>query len=566
MTVIRKNLWFDIPPMKGEETPYQKPKVGQVSFVFKFQEPSKDFNFSPQINEFWKQILGPDSKIQFTDIFDKVTYCNNPGILMSAYSTNYQSEDQLALDLLQLVSAFNKILPAGKITAYLSDAKLDPKKFIKELQSPTAELFDSILILTHHVIKQVKEYSLQMEVISRTASALIPETLIQELPQRKYITTLAVLPLQMSDSRMVWIVIHRDSTFQLLDMNNNIPILDCDPNETNVTETDGVLLIGSSFSCSFMSEQARKIYTEANEQKGDLLLTFVKCFPEVVKYKDQLPQVFFDQFNRIIGATDFDFVRAFSKQASISGAAGRSANSQLLSILTNAGNITALTRFFFGIQIQHTISANVILRDSSPATLLFSTLSSYFGGSFADSVINSLLSPDVSLTDSVISLIHLLPLVPQQIKFMEAIVFRAARRKFPDGLVPLLAVGSMFMLRYLIPKLSTVSIEATQKGQKIMMAFVFHRSPDFSLTDEQYREIAESDLHITNYGSVSFPVEASKSTQVIESCAEWSKQLIDIISNRPAEHPLYWSVLELLENSFTGEEDLLTELTTHSLF
>ena len=566
MTVIRKNLWFEIPPMNSEETPYEKPKVGRVSFEFQFQDPSKNPTFAANIDDLWHQILGSDSQINFTNVFERVRTCNNPGILMSAYSPNYQSEDPLALDLLQLISKYNLILPPKKIFACLSSPQLVPQEFIKELPSPSAELFDSVLTLTHHVLFIVKEYNLKMEVISRTASALVPDVLIAEIPQRNYITTTAVLPLQMSDGRRIWLSIQRDQTIQLIEMGSGVPFLDCKPQETNVTINDGVILIGSSFSCKFLTDDGADIYQEALNQTVDPMITFLRCMPGIAKFKGNVPQVFTDQFTKIIGANDFDFVRAFGKQACMNGAAGRSANSELLFILASTGNITILARYLFGEQIRRTVTSNVLLRDSSPSTLLFSTLANYFGGSFADSVTDSILNANSTINDSVISLLHMFPLVPQQIKYIESVVFRATRRKFPDDLMPLFAVGSMFMLRFLIPKLSAVSIEATQKGQKIMNAFVFHRSPEFSLSDEQYREIAESDIQLTNFHAVSFPVEAKQFDQVLTSCADWYKDIIEIISNRPAEHPIYWSVRELLENAFVGDEDLITSLSTHSLF
>ena len=566
MSVIRKNLWFEIPPMKGEETPYEKPKVGRVSFEFQFQDPNKNPTFSPQIDEFWKQILGADSTISFTNVFERVKTCNNPGILMSAYSPNYQSEDQLALDLLQLVSKYHLIIPPKKLLTCLSSPNLIPQDFIKELPSPSAELFDSVLTLTNSVLYQVKEYVLKMEVLSRTAAALIPDILMTEIPKRNYITTVAVIPLQMSDGRKIWLAIQRDQTIQLIEMGSGVPFLDCKPQETTITINNGVILIGSSFSCRFLTDNGADLYQEALDQKNDLLITFMKCLPGIAQFKENVPQVFTDQFTKIVGANDFDFVRAFSKMASINGPAGRAANSELLFILSSTGNITILARYLFGEQIKRTVSSNVILRDSSPSTLLFSTLSNYFGGSFADSVTDSVLNANSSIQDSVVSLLHMFPLVPQQIKYIESVVFRATRRRFPDDLIPLFAVGSMFMLRFLIPKLSSVSVEATQKGQKIMNAFVFHRSRDFSLSDEQYREIAEADIQLTNFHSVSFPVEATQFDKVLTCCSDWNQDIIGIIANRPTEHPIYWSVLELLENASIGEEDLITRLSTNSLF
>ena len=66
--------------------------------------------------------------------------------------------------------------------------------------------------------------------------------------------------------------------------------------------------------------------------------------------------------------------------------------------------------------------------------------------------------------------------------------------------------------------------------------------------------------------STTFSVEKVPFNDMYDFIKEHNKTIIDRLMNRPAEHPLYWSILDLIEGAFTGDEDFLSLLSTHSVF
>ena len=126
----------------------------------------------------------------------------------------------------------------------------------------------------------------------------------------------------------------------------------------------------------------------------------------------------------------------------------------------------------------------------------------------------------------------------------------------------------MLMLRFLMPSAITSSKE-TKLAQKLMNAFVFHQNEDEILEENDFKLIAECILGMIEINKTPFPF--NKMNQdiniILEGLNNLNNDINDIIKNQSIlnEHPLMWSILELLENIFIIKDDFNLLLSTHSI-
>lgn len=560
MSVIRKDLPFQIPPMKGEDIPYVKPKVEQVSFRFKFIKSSKNIQFPPKINHYWNEILNGTIHTKFTDLFEQVKKCDNPALLMSAFSDAYQSESQLSLDLLTLVQNYTKVLPPQKLHTIFTPTHLNLKDFLAELPSPCKELFSSIVELTHVIIDNLPNYNDKMEVLSRTASALIPKSYKDEMIARPFLTILCLFPISDSNNQKYWLILNRDQTVQILNMvtKNVEKQFSLENVIVEVSTSDNSIEFEKYGSFKFTSPNMASIWKDAFNETNDALVNFLGCIPAIVQYKEHIPSIFYDQMRNLINSDVYDFTRCFGQVAVTK--VGKAAFSNLLQYILYCGNVSTLVRYLFGIQITATVAENTIFRETSACSVLFSLIAENYGFDFIEQIVSKAAkAPNrKECAEIICDGMHLLP---PQIRYLLAAVFRSTRRKFPDRLVPLFAISSMFMLRFVSPQL--IMKGATRLAQMTMKAFVFYNGEEGApkeddIPQELYKKIAETYANVIQYEDPAYHVAEPNIGDIVADIATHNKELLDHLKKKPQEHPLYWSMLELLENVFIGEEDLMT--------
>jgi hypothetical protein len=139
--------------------------------------------------------------------------------------------------------------------------------------------------------------------------------------------------------------------------------------------------------------------------------------------------------------------------------------------------------------------------------------------------------------------------------------YRAARRKFPEGLVPMIAVSSILMLRFLMPQFALSYASSSRLGQKFLTAFVFGKPPEEEVEEQTFRKIAEFLLDIS---SVDKTCESCENIEKREcnlcSLLQFTADNLTMVMSaleraENDDHALVWSILELLENVVSAPED-----------
>ncbi|EAY19889.1 hypothetical protein TVAG_129970 [Trichomonas vaginalis G3] len=561
MTVVRKDIGFTIPPMKGEETPYVKPTYEQVNFRFRFQRPPRKVQFSPDIDEYWNQFIKDSPKLSFTDLYERVKSCTNPSSIMAAFSDSNVSDNQLTSDLMRLIQCYPDILPPNKLNVSLSPIKLTAAQFTLEFPPRIANVFNSIISLTQVILDRLPTYEQKMEVISKTALGLLPKTFKEQLKTRPFLTILCIFPVIDEAGKKNWIIIKRDRTVNLVDMDTNkvVKTFSLEGIIEDINFKENTISFEGFGVYKFTNQNSICIWKDAQNDNSDVLVTLLSCIPVMMEFKDKIPSIFYDQMKNLISNDVYDFVRAFGTVAV--SKPGKKAFINLVQYVLYSGTVTTLVRYLFGTQIKNTIAENTIFREASACSVLFSMISDNYGYDFIDKTVNKAANCQ-SKIETVEIITRDYGNLPLQMKNLISATFRATRRKYPDRLVPLLAISSMFMLRFISPVMANMG--KTKLAGDAMKAFVFFNSKDKSEEEfpkEIFTRIAEQYISNLGYSDSTYHFAEANLEEIVADCATYNKEICDNLKRKPTEHPLYWSMLELLENCFIGDEDLMTVLS-----
>ncbi|KAH0794766.1 hypothetical protein GPJ56_001313 [Histomonas meleagridis] len=582
---MRGKLSFNLKPMstyKGNQ--YVKPTVEQISFKLDFSNLTEIHTvIPPNADEAWKTICDPAEFVTFTDLVDRVEKCKNPSHILSVFDIENQMYEKslLTIELSRHLSYICRIIPPAQFKNFFSKTRLDVNSLLSSLNQNEATCFNCSIQLLYRIISVIPEYEQKKMVLKSFAKLLIPHSLVEKRKTRSYITFLTFLPVNDSNGIKQWLCVHRNlnncrtylrggkndvlSNFSLDQLRPVITGNQISFYPRNVTNAQALL------SFEFITEDGAQFWEDAiSNTFSDPLICFLNCIPHVMQYISEVPDDFYQQFEKILEASDMDLVRGIFNgiPATLSGDAKQGVDT-ILTILANCGTLANFFRSAYAQAVETTIFPSTIFRENSPATFCSTLTFTQFGDEFSTSLIYALYSKYPNLEDAINAIINFDKPVPPILTFIFSCAFRSTRRKFPDNLTPLIAVNSILMLRYLLPKLSMISRQASQFGQRILNAFVFHKVPDDPLNEQVYRKIA---LYTSN---ISHPKKVGKNelptpqiSIVLNMFVNNSKQIMEELNTvLEGENQTVWGVLEFLENIFAGvEENYETLISKSTIF
>jgi hypothetical protein len=214
----------------------------------------------------------------------------------------------------------------------------------------------------------------------------------------------------------------------------------------------------------------------------------------------------------------------------------------------------------FNTEIHPLRDSQTILRESSAATFCSSIFLTSLGARFCNGVLQKLINEVTDVRDGLQAMRDLKDRIVPELRMVFESCFRATRRRFPGELVPVMAVSSILMLRFLMPQFAVSFPEASRLGQKMLTVFVFSNPPGEDIEEEVFRKIAKFLLEISTVGMETdycgfteakdcelgeLLYFASKNSRLIVSAMEGKKK---------DNHTLVWVILELLENVLSKPE------------
>jgi hypothetical protein len=160
----------------------------------------------------------------------------------------------------------------------------------------------------------------------------------------------------------------------------------------------------------------------------------------------------------------------------------------------------------------------------------------------------------------------LLQKIPAMNRFILRTAFLTARRKYPENLVLLKAISGVLMLRYVMAEVSQQLPERIPMLQHITNIVFFKqetRQPGCDVRD--FRTIAEFLLDLIKLKANSIRQEGFAIDQFVDSVTIVVDNVLVFLKKRQQEHPIIWSIQELLETVFTIAEDDCKERVVGSI-
>ena len=571
MTLIRRRLPFEILPMKGEESPYIKPQIEQINFELLFNSPlGNEYKLKKEVDSLWMDLFKGNRRVSYKDICERIISCDDSSIIFASYSAQNCSENPLTLDLLLFLSHFSKIIPATYANTFFSQANMDMKKFLSSLPPNNSDLMLSVINITHMVLSKITDYKSKIEVLKRTSELLVPCAL-KETSNPEVLLCLPVLSLDKSHH---WLFLYPNEKIKILFGESHQVVhefslkeLSFQINNLQITFLSANKM--ASFSYSFCSSNSLYLWDQAIQHPQSWILTITGCIPEIMKFKSHIPPQFKEHFMKILSSSDLGLASLFAEACSRKISSNRESFSSFINLLLEAGQFIPFIRYSLGIKVDITNSENTIFRDTSPITITFSSIAKKFGDDFLNNVFNVMDKCNGDLKSAIDAVLSQKDKICPQLKYLCSQIFRSTRRKFPKRLVPLFATSGMIMLRYLMPAAITTK-SGNKIAQKLMNAFVFHQNEDEKLDETVFRSIAEFIFDIITYENITYPFYRNDYDliKVLEAFAEMSNDFELIhqeISKVSIEHPMMWSILELLETTLKEFDDFSCHLSTHIL-
>jgi hypothetical protein len=183
-------------------------------------------------------------------------------------------------------------------------------------------------------------------------------------------------------------------------------------------------------------------------------------------------------------------------------------------------------------------------------------------------VADILLQNSDSLATGVRQIIASVDHITPALRLVYSACFRATRRKYKEKLLPIITVSSFLMLRFLLPQFAMMGPEASKLGQKMMNIFVFKVLPEIRDDKELPKLIGDFLLEISKVLPGDVALTPGDNTKILQFCAENAPMLAERLEIAKAEdeHPLHWSVLELLETGIFGVREDYTSMLEGKAF
>jgi hypothetical protein len=515
----------------------------------------------------WRSISDPHDPVTFSQLLSRVTRNPNPAAILSSFGLAPPIRHILSTELRRHLSYLGQILPPPSFLSFISEICLDLDSFVRSLPDPSGPLLVCALHLLFAILNSIQNDATKHEIMERFSLLLVPKELLVERSkaQRPALQYLCFLPVESAKDGKQWMALCADyNKVQMFSMSKPSEAENSFTLEEVTSDLFGVEISFTSgtkpvSTYSFGSKVAAQIWEDAVARKGrDPLFHFISCLPHVFESVEYAPAEVFGQLSELLIAPDMVFLHAFMKAAATRGQeVSKGAVVSVLARINDAGMLAPWFRAVFSIEIKWLRSTTTLFRESSAASISSGVYLATLGTEFSKMVADILLENSSQVDTGIRKIIGALDKVPPVLRLVFSACFKGTRRKFQDKLVPLLAVSSFLMLRFLLPYLAMISPAASKLGQKLMSVFVFRKLQDEHLGEDIPRLIGEYLVEISHAKDMTVELPPYNAKKVLQFCAENAPLVADRVDLAIGEdeYPLHWSILELLETAIFGTRE-----------
>ena len=516
----------------------------------------------------WKTIANPTEPCTYTALMNYVQRCTDKGELLQAFGLRPASTALVATVLRRHLKYVSKIIPADGLQALSGEIILTLENLNAHLDTQQQALFQLAILILWRVLAFFDDTDTRILLIKQFSEMLVPDVLESEFrnPQRPYLKYLTFIPVE-ENGAQVWLaletnrkIVHvmktgatpQDQTYELSELNCSVFA-----NEVMFVQKDQVDPF-MTFTCRSMDEG--QVWKDAIEGRGDdSMLCFTQCIPFVVPYGSAAPKEFYECFRALLQADDHDFAIAIANMAAT---VEDRVVVAILSCGQKYGFLPSYFRQLLGEYVFAMKTTDTIFRENSALMVSCSKFLGLAEKEYAGTVVKSLEAHRDDVRQCITDIVTLSSNVSPNIAFLLSTVFRAVRRRYSNRILPLMAVGSILMLRLLAPTLTLTNAtsENTQLGGKLMNAFVFAKTNKANLAEEDFKCIAKFLATLTSEkeGTLQYPVMDDDEGPLLRFCQEQTKlnfYVQERIQKR-AGHPFMWTIMEVLEHIlFESNED-----------
>ncbi|OHS95533.1 hypothetical protein TRFO_10408 [Tritrichomonas foetus] len=533
-------------------------------------------------DEKWASIAGPEEFISYTKLINHIGQCTNPSAVIDAFDPDSPQLDFVTSELSRHLGYLHKILKVNQFLQFTSQMRIDNETLTNILQPHQIALFTCTLHLLNKILSVIPDYNKQQQILLSFSEYLIPEELKKARKARPYIKTILYMPAKLiNEEQKVWLLVNRDfNTISIFNFNDPETPRKVITLDQFIQDIYAEQLVFSSvmqpgtpvMSFCLITPNAGRTWIDAfSNKETDPLLTFLSSLPHIVDDIDKIPNDFKKQLSDIITAPDLDLARAICTVAANEfrdGEHTKNACMAVLSLLNTAGYLTQFVRCGFAEAISDTTDTTNILRMSSIASMSSGLILKQTDNDFAKTFAEAIKNDNGNLTDVVNHFMQLGGGFTPPMKFVLSAAFRSSRRKFPEYLVPLNAISSIFMLRYLATELTSISMDLAKLCQTLTLTLMFSTKVE-QLPDELYPQMAlflVNLTHLTNSSITLPPFNINDLIIFLKYSKEnnfYFHQIVTKLSDilKKPQHPMVWSVVELFENIYNGtDENFKTEM------
>lgn len=536
----------------------------------------------PNLDEKWMTICDSEEFVYYTDLIKHISACKDPSLIIKAFDQNAFQLDYLTSELSRHLKYLNKIMTSEQVLKFTSQMRLDPQSLYNILGVERRPLFNCALYLLKTILSIVQEESEQKDIFFSFVNYLIPKDLLEFRRKRPYIKTILYLPaISIADGSLGWLSLNREKNvvrkYSFENPQSPVKTFSNDAYSYDIyaericftpLTTKGA---EKNDSYNLITANAGRTWIDAFKwnEEYDPLLVFLSSFPHIIEFSKYLPDEFLNQLCNIVSAPDLDLARAICTTAANEFRDGdhtKNACLAVLFLLNKSGYLTQFIRSAFADAIDETKDTTNILRMSSIASMSSGIILTNCENGLSGQLAEIMKSERDNLPNAIRKLMTTSNGFTPPMRFVLSAAFRSTRRKFPDYLVPLNAISSILMLRYLVTELTKRSIELAKVCQTLTLTLMFSTKVE-QLPEDLYKQLALFLANLTHFQNSNInlntnEIQAKKDLinfilfqkEDNNYISDIVKSLSNLIAN--PEHQIKWSIIEVIENICNGVDEI----------
>jgi hypothetical protein len=369
---------------------------------------------------------------------------------------------------------------------------------------------------------------------------------------REYIQYTTVLPMKNFQERLFWLMVRRDRSVSVTPSDGLSETIQSSLDQIQVKSNH--VIVNGNLIFQFPKDSVRERF-HANMEVTDPLVSFLSCFQEYDLSRDKMPKELCQQLFDAIGSPDLVLAVAVCT-ALFQNYRDHMAN--ILAAMSHAETLTIFFRSRFALDVDAIQDPCRIFRDNSVGMAACGTLMRMHSEDVMAELVRATKEDAGASPLAVLrKWMPLLQKIPAMNRFILRTAFITARRKYPENLVPLTAISGVLMLRYVMAEVSPqLPPERIPLLQQIMNITVFKQETrQLGCDVRDFRAIAEFLLDLIKLKANSIRKEGFVMDQLVESVTIVVDNVLTLLKKPQSDHPIVWSIQELLETVFAGVED-----------